>query len=458
MKKLLLGAVTLMLGAASMNAQSVKDPAVYTAVNGYGLKNLWIQSEKTNSNTELLTRLGANARGMAVLNGEVLFCKRLGDPNVSSIDVYDGATGAFKRNVQLAANVFLQNDGTAVGIPCNDIQVDAAGHVLVCNLETNAAKESFQVWSINMADGSGTKVLDCLLPDVVTANGLRFDAFGVYGDVTGDGYLMAAAAGDEAGVGNQVLRWDIKGGVVDGSNPTFITISSYYPAAAITNGTAPRVCPVDNDLFYLDGFNSAATLYGMDGVMVDSFTAAPDCTPYNVGNNGVDEFTINGKNFVAYVYSNTVGVPPQAWNLCELGAGQSFTGMQKYFQFPEAGMGAASNAVRTALPRIEVNAAKTVATIYVYAKGAGVAAYQFGLASDIGTGIKETTADAALKVVATANGIELSEAANVEVFNFAGQKVAAKANASKVTLAPGMYIVKAVTAEGAVATAKVNVK
>ncbi|BEH00098.1 T9SS type A sorting domain-containing protein [Bacteroides sedimenti] len=460
MKKVLLGVAALFIGAASMNAQTgVKDTAVYNPTNGYELRNLWIQSELSN-NKQIITDIG-EARGMAVRNGELLFCQRGGTSTSGNILIYDGATGAFKRNVALASNVFALNDTAKVtkvfGV-CNDIQVDDAGHVLVANLQTNAAKESFQVWNINLADGTGTKVLDCLLTGLTDV--FRIDAFGVYGDVTGDGYLMAAIAGDIAGAGDQVLRWDIKGGVLDGNNPEFITIQSYYPVAAKTNGTGPRVCPVDNDLFYLDGFNSAATLYDMNGVIVDGFANATDCAPLNIGNNGVDEFSINGKDFVTYIYSNNTVSPYQAWNLCELGAGMQFTGMQKYFQFPKAGLGKASNAVRTALPRIEVNPAKTVATLYVYAYKSGVAAYQFGLTKDLPTqsGISKNHADAALNVVATANGIELSEAANVEVFNFAGQKVAALNSASKVVLAPGMYIVKAITANGEVVTAKVNVK
>lgn len=459
MKKVLLGAAACMLGIASMNAQIVKDPAVYTPVDGYELRNLWVQSELT-LNKQIITDIG-ESRGMAVLNGELLFCQRGGTSPNGNILVYDGATGAFKKNVALKSNVFtyVQNDTVKIiGIPNNDIQVDDAGHVLVANLCTNATASYFQVWNINLTDGSGTKVLDCLLPDIAAT--IRFDAFGVYGDVAGDGYLMAAVAGTEVGVGDQVLRWDIKGGVVNSANPTFISIQGYYPTTATSNGTAPRVCPVDNDLFYLDGFNGAASLYDMNGVVVDDFSKATDCAPLNVGNNGVDEFSINGKDFVTYIYSNNTVSPYQAWNLCEMGTGMQFTGMKKYFTYPAAGLGTASNAVRTALPRIEVNAAKTVATLYVYAYKSGVAAYKFGLTKDLGpgTGINQTSDDATLKVTTTANGIELSETANVEVFNFAGQKVAAKVNSNKVALAPGMYIVKAITAEGNVVTAKVSVK
>lgn len=454
MRKLLLGAATLLISVASVNAQAVKDPAVYTPVNGYELRNLWIQSLNTNNN--IATALG-ESRGMVAYNGELLFCKRTGDPAVSSVDIYNATTGAFKKNLVLT-DVFVNSDGTPVGIPCNDIHVDDAGHILVSNLATNIAKGNFQIWSINLADGKGVKILDSIIPDAAAAGAIRVDAFGVYGDVTKDGYIMAAVAGDEAGVGNQVIRWDIKGGVV--GEATFITIQSYVPAKALTNGTAPRVCPVDNDLFYLDGFNSYATLYDMNGVIVDDFTKAVNCAPIKEGNNGVDEFTLNGKNFIAYTYSNTTVTPAQAWNLCELGSGMQFSGMSQYFQFPANGLGSAANTSRTAIPYIEVNKAGTVATIYVYAYKSGVAAYQFGLTKDLektGTGIMNTSNNL-FHITTTATGVTLSEIANVEVINFAGQKVISKDNVSTLTLAPGMYIVKALTAEGLVATEKVCIK
>lgn len=459
MKKLLLLAVAMVLGIASMNADVVKDTAKYSAVNGYELRSLWIQSEIQKNNTQLLKDLNAG-RGMAVKNGQLLFCKRGGLSKTGDIMVYDGATGTLVKDLPLdSTNVFTwtKNDTVRyVGIPCNDVHVDKAGHVLVGNLETNLNNEPFQVWNIDMNTGKGTKVLESITSGL-TASAIRIDAFGVYGDVTGDGYILAAVAGDELGVGDQVLRWDIKGGVVTSVLPTFIAIQKYWPTTVKTNGTAPRVTPIDNDLFYLDGFNSAAALYDMNGTLVDGFGNAANCAPFNVGNNGIDEFALNGKNFVIYINSNTVAVPPQTWRLCEYGANQAFTGMQQYFQFPAGGMGKTSNPARVAVPCIELNAAKTVANIYVYAAASGVAAYQFALTKDFPTAVNTVKANV-LKMCTVSDGIEFSESANVVVYNFAGQKVAAKLNVNRVELTPGMYIVKAITASGASTTEKVIVK
>lgn len=475
MKKVLLTAAALIFSMAAMNAQTeVKDPFVYEPVDGYVLKNLWIKSVKTLNDPS--AALG-EARGMAALNGELLFCRRDGDPSVSSIDIYDGMTGAFKKNVALASDVFV-----GAGIPCNDIQVDDAGNVLVANLATDVVKGGFQVWKIDITTGIGTKVIQCNLP--LLENGeatpvIRIDAFGVYGDVNGDGYVMAAVAGAEAGIGDQILRWDIKGGKVvvsltggpettenPADYPEMITIQEYYPSTTPSNGTAPRVCPIDNDLFYLDGFNTAAAIYDMSGILIDSFEKAPDLAPKQVGNNGVDEFSLDGRNFIIYSYTNTVdGTSPQAWALCDVGENMTFEGMKKQAIFPGNGLGNVSNPVRTALPRIDVKEDAKVAVIYVYAYKSGFGAYVFGEESAVDKfinpkpdGISDINT-ANLKISVTENGVTVSEAAEVTVYDFTGQQIAAQSNATHVTLLPGNYIVKAVSVDGkSVSTSKVLIK
>ena len=125
--------------------------------------------------------------------------------------------------------------------------------------------------------------------------------------------------------GKYVIRCDIKDGQLagqtgdyEGYNFKVIEIKSYYPAEAVDNGTGPRVSIIDNDYFYLDGFNSAASLYDMSGSLIESVGDAPEeCAIKNVGNNGISEFTLNDKPFCAYVISNTATTPAQAWNIIE---------------------------------------------------------------------------------------------------------------------------------------------
>lgn len=463
MKKLLLTAVAFMVGMTAMNAEGIKkDPSTYEAVQGYHLQSLWIQAVTTDNNLPFGT---SEVRGMATLNGELLFCRRVAIPEdqgggfTCTIDIYDGLTGVFKKQLPLDAEI-----KNVSGFPCNDIQVDNAGNVLISNVSTDMIKEDLKIHKINMETGAATKVLDTNFSELSGA-AYRIDAFGVYGDVDGDGFFMAAIAGDEAGIGDQVVRWNIKSGVADVANPVFISIGSYFPEVAVGNGTAPRVCPISDELFYLDGFNSSATLYDMTGVMVDSFTAAPDLAPQQMGDNGVDEFTLNGKNFIIYSYTNTVPTEnPQTWSLCEMGANQAFEGMTNYAIFPKMGVGNVSNPARTALPRIEVKQDSRVALIYVYATNSGAAAYIFGQQEDIDRYINDdpigidNSEIANFAITTTVAGIVLSEAADVTVFNFAGQQVVAQSNAKTVALASGSYIVKAVASNGKTVASKVIIK
>lgn len=461
MKKFLLGVITLVFGMTSLNAATVptKDPATYALANGYALQNMWIMSLSTFNNPAADLK---DARGMAFLNGELLFCSRNGlagaavKPFKPTIEVYDAATGAFKRSLPLdTVTVFRTAPDVWAGLyPNQDIQVDEGGHVLVGNMTLNAAASNFQVWNINMNDGSGTKVLDCVL-EGITTGGWRIDAFAVYGNIATNGYLMAAVSGTTAGISDVVLRWDIKNGVVS-QQPEYILIQTYYPITTPNNGTAPRVCPIDEHLFYLDGFNTPAAIYDMSGVLIDSFEKAMDLIPKKYGNNGVDEFTINGKNFVIYNYTNNEVEPYHSFSLAELGTGMSFTGMTGYYILPAGGLGNNSNAVRTTLPRINVSPDGKVATIYVYAYNNGLAAYKFGLEADLSTSIK-TVGTGGLTLTTVSQGIVLSEIANVEVYNLVGQRVLVKPNTDRVDLESGMYVVKAVSAQGAV-TSKVIIK
>ena len=143
----------------------------------------------------------------------------------------------------------------------------------------------------------------------------------------------------------------------------------------------------------------------------------------------------------------------------------TFEGMKKQAIFPGNGLGNVSNPVRTALPRIDVKQDAKVAVIYVYAYKSGFGAYVFGEESAVDKfinlkpdGISDINT-ANLKISATENGVTISEAAEVTVYDFTGQQITAQSNATHVTLLPGNYIVKAVSIDGkTVATSKVLIK
>lgn len=447
MKKLLLSISILLLGVVSANATT--DPALYSATtNGYLLKSLWFQSYNQGNLSPSMCTLENNARSMAVSNGKILICRRDGsaEPYTLSIDVFDAATGNFIKNQPLASNVFKDINGTQVAYGCNDIRVDDAGHVLVCNLCSDNTTKLYQIWNVNIEDGTGTKVLEYMKGGTGT---FRFETFDVYGDVTGNGYIIAANGG-----GANVFRWEISNGVV-ASTPTYLAIT-FYPTTATTPGNESRILAIDSQKFYLDGKNTFPTLYTYDGAlssisMVSSFGDANAANkPISTNRNGMDQFTINGKTFLSYTNtdpSNASTPDPMNFKLVELGSNMSFVGSTNYYDYP-AGDGLYKKTsyrwVQTVYSVVD-NSGK-IASLYLYGPQYGLAAYQFGLTSDVTTAnaTNEFSVDK-LEITNRENGIKLSEMVNLEVYNLQGQMVVRKENTDVVNLAAGVYIVKALT-------------
>lgn len=468
MKKLLLG-VAALFAATSIFAAEPVDPASYVSVPGadggnYTLTNLWMKAHANDNNLNSDPNLGGagEVRGMAVKDGKMLFAYRTaGAANgMPGVKIFDLVTGNFDRAIMKDTLDFQTAAGKNLGYPCNDIQVDDAGNVILFNMTTNWTTSPAALYTINLETGALTKIFE-LADDFLgyEANGAivgyRVDYFAVKGDVTKDAQLLFPCSGSA-----HVVRCDIKDGALvaqqSGDMYKDITIQGYYPATAVDNGTAPRAVIVDDDYFYLDGFNSFATLYDNSGSIVESVGNAPeDCAPTaKTGNNGVAEFTLNGKPFSIYVISNNEVTPAQGFKLVEMGAGPTFAGAKCYWTVPESGLGAISNAYRTALPRIQYVNDKEV-YLSLYACGAGAAAYKVAFTG--GSSVNNTSDDF-VNIVVNGNDITFSVNADAELYNIAGQKVA-EVNAASSIKAPanGLYIVKA-KVNGAEKIQKVSVQ
>ena len=200
-KQLLLGAalfLSVLAGSELMAQAAVSvDPFVYTprgANQEMKLTNKWMYSnvlENYKAAADLLAPSGM-VRGATAKEGVMLFIDR----NGKQIIRVNGETGARLTPLKLASNFFTytgrnkantaDSTWTAGTLTHNDIKVDNAGNVLVANLITSNAGR-FQVWKVNMTDGTGTLVIDqadlaTLFPGATT---LRFDSGGVWGDVKG---------------------------------------------------------------------------------------------------------------------------------------------------------------------------------------------------------------------------------------------------------------------------------
>ena len=445
MKKQLLS-VAVLAAAFSANAQ-VKDPAVYQPVAGYSLESLW---SKTTFNGEVYPEMkGSNSRGMAVKNGKIYVPKRgvEGEKQIVDLYAYNGMTGASEGSVRLTDAV-----GT-LSFAGNDVQVDNENNFVVGNMSTGLSKVAFEAWVVDELTGKEIKkVLSFVSEDM---EGFRIDCFDAWGDVlNGSGIIMAAVSKTADVGGNLVLRWDITDGVA--GDVQVIEINGYLPEAADCNSDAPRVCIIDENTFYLDGQNSYATLYDMEGVIIDGIQGEgmEAVTPETPGNNGVDEFSIGEDNFVMYVMSNTATASKQAFNICRLGEGMSMATMELIYKVPEGGMSAESNVVRTALPRIEVK--DNVAYLYIFATNGGMAAYKFAPEGATST---ESIQGEKVNVVVENGQIIVAGATAVSVYGIDGSTMAQKLGSQvEAPAAKGVYIVKATTASGAEHVAKVMIK
>ena len=295
---------------------------------------------------------------MALKDGKMLFIDRAN----KRIVVVNGTTGVKEAPVNLASNLFTymgrNKSNTADSLwtaglwGFQDIKVDNAGNVLVGNIITSKDGR-FQVWKVDMNTGAGTLVIDqanlaTLFP---LATGIRFDAFGVWGDVNSKAVILASNAS-----AMEVYKWEITNGVAAAA-PKLIELDNTKETGAdlagLTNpGSAPQVFPLDENYFYLDGNATFPVLIDGDGNVVDGFSknvaalkdeiTIPGTTLTMVtAQNGVAELEVGGKYFMVMASSNTDKVPPSAFRLFQFADGnKAFSGLTCLWTFPQEGVGA----------------------------------------------------------------------------------------------------------------------
>lgn len=468
MKRFLLSALIVAFFGMMLHAQ--KDPAVYPkTADGDSLMSVYLNSAITAGKAVLPAGKSGSARGMTVLNGKMYITNRTGGGSlpVHLIEL-NGENGQLLNDYELPDDVF-KADGDTVSYPGNDVQRDEAGNLFVSNMtldmrsDANTVNRRFRISYVDVTKSpiEFKVILDATIPETVAA-ACRVETFDVYGDVkNGDGLIMMPISGNEVGAGNFVIKYTVTGGVVDATKPEFIEIKEYYPASATTNSYAPRINIVDKTLFYADGFSNNPSLYDMSGNMVDGFKNNPDLAPLGAGQNGVTEFEMNGKYYLIVASTNTDKAPPQAFDIFQFkDANRAFADMKLLYRFPEAGMGAVSNPVRTALPRVEIQGAspKQYARINLYAFKNGYGVYHFGPSSVINS-MQETVANE-LRISVTGNLVKLSkDAKEIKIYNLAGQKIYQASNTEIAVIpAKGVYIIKAKFADKSEKAFKVIVK
>ena len=440
------------------------DPAVYPAKGDkgqYTLKNRWIISNFMDNFSA--NRLGTAdfVRGMTAKNDKMYFIDR----ENKQLVVVDGATGDKLPPIKLGAEVFTREGAaTPATLNYNDIKQDAKGNILVGNLIS--ATQYFQVWKIDLATGNGKLVVEERLadnPDFATAT-VRFDAFGVCGDVDKNAIIMASNAS-----AMDAYKWTITNGVAAGAEyiPIDVTEDGTFLKGLTNPGTAPQIFPIDENYFYLDGNATLPTLIDMDGNIVDGFYNVPaeDLTAWfgnranAVGHNGLAEFELGGEHFFIMASGNTLSTPPSTFALLKFkDANKEFKDIQLLWNLPANGMGGSGNAYRTGMPVVAVNETTKTATIYLYTGENGYGVYEFK--SGAGSGLEPITVKDNIKIGVSGNTILLSEnVANIRIFNLMGQSLQQAQGVSSINIPnSGIYIVNIQTLQGEIVTKKVIIR
>ena len=448
------------------------DPATYAPLEEgkYTLTSRWLVSNALDNLSA--NPIGSNSfvRGMTAKDGKMYFIDR----EHKRITVVDGQNGQRLAPIPLASNIFTymlkdKNGNDSVSavagtLPFNDIKQDGAGNILVGNCITSNA-QPFQVWKIDMATGTGTLIIHEILknnPDFAEAT-VRFDAFGVYGDVDGNAIIMAANAS-----AMEAYKWEIINGVAGEAEVIIIpTGADGTFMKGLTNpGTAPQIFPMDENYFYLDGNATLPTLIDMLGNIVDGFFNVPkEVEDWSVsigakqGHNGLIEFEMAGEHFFLMAATNTVGTPPSSFRLFKwANANKEFREIKSLWTLPSAGMGAASNPYRTAVPSVEVDEVNKVATLYLYTGENGYGVYEFKI--NEGSNVKNVNDNNIVKIHVVERTLNFDkEVAAVAVYSVTGQ-LAVRANGVSSVNVPtkGIYLVKASTYEGETVVHKVMVK
>jgi uncharacterized repeat protein (TIGR02543 family) len=427
----------------------------------YTLKSRWLIANSLDNLSANPIGSAQMVRGMAAKDGKMYFIDR----EHKRINVVDGTTGLKLAPITLASNIFYHTTRNKANtadssylagtLQYNDIKKDNAGNILISNLTTSNA-QPFQVWKIDLATGNGTLVVDEILkanPDFAAAV-VRFDAFGVYGDVNTNGIIMAANAS-----AMEAYKWTITNGVT--SPAELIIIATDAEGTFLTKmenpGTAPQIFPVDENYFYLDGNATLPTLIDMNGNVVDGFYNVPKTVEdwsIGIGNkqghNGLIEFDLGGEHFFLMASTNTLGTPPSAFRLFKwANAAKEFSGLESLWTLPAAGMGAASNPYRTAVPSVDVDEVNKVATLYLYTGENGYGVYEFKI--NAGSSVDKVN-QSGVTISVTNRSIVASETvARIEVYNTAGQRVGVATNVSTIAVpeSRGVYLVNLTDNQGA---------
>lgn len=407
-----------------------KDNSSYVPVGNLSVNSIWYRAVDDNYDNITFEEDGSYNRSFCVGNDYVYMTGRSENAIGAKIFLrkFDHYTG------EIISDLYLDEDGNVGYYPCNNVMADDNGNICMANMTINASQYALIVWQVDTQTGALTQIAS-VVPSI--SRSARLDHCSITGDVsTGNFKLWVAMRNSE-----YIVRWTYENGVQ--TKEETCTLKSLYPENANGLGTAPRVFPVDDNSFFVNGGSGYLTRYSFDGTMTGSFADNADLMPIAKEGNGGTFFSLNGENYVVYPYSDYGDDVPHAFNMVKTDADMSFKSMELLWSLPKAGLGTVNSTTYQAeADYLPVNEGKGI--LYLFVPGNGICAYEI-VDSEV-SGISETVNNRNM-ISIVGNTIRFNEKAQVTVYNVAGAVIANEAGVTSMDLniPAGVYIVKATT-------------
>ena len=337
------------------------DANAYDAVNGYRLTNKWVRSVKSEYGNITFENKGQLNRGFAVVGDTIYVSGRESASTTAPAYLYLYSTDTGERIKRMP----LGYEATVPYYPCNDVQTDHAGNLVISNLTLNVGTTPLVLLSVDKTTGALTKVAS------VTFSGLeesRIDHCAVAGDVKSGDFCVFACPR----YSTKLLRWQFRGGKL--ASQQSVTMKGYAPSHATTSGIAPQLYAQDENIVYINGSGIYFTRYNFaTGAIDGAFSTGSPMAPEGTNGNGGTAFTLGGAHYMLYPsgdFNSSFN-----FNLVQNSTDTSFDGHQLMWCFPKRGLGNVNSdtwsAQCTAVP-----VSATDAMLYLYVPGNGMAAYQ----------------------------------------------------------------------------------
>lgn len=337
------------------------DANAYDAVNGYRLTNKWVRSVKSEYGNITFENKGQLNRGFAVVGDTIYVSGRESASTTAPayLYLYSADTGERIKRMPLGY------EATVPYYPCNDVQTDHAGNLVISNLTLNVGITPLVLLNVDKTTGALTKVAS------VTFSGLeesRIDHCAVAGDVkSGDFSVFACPR-----YSTKLLRWQFRGGKL--TSQQSVTMKGYAPSHATTSGIAPQLYAQDENIVYINGSGIYFTRYNFaTGAIDGAFSTGSPMAPEGTNGNGGTAFTLGGAHYMLYPsgdFNSSFN-----FNLVQNTSDTSFDGHQLMWCFPKRGLGNVNSDTWSAqCAAVPVSA--TDAMLYLYVPGNGMAAYQ----------------------------------------------------------------------------------